>query len=172
MVTDPISTMSQIKQSINLSGIMVKEVELASVLSASSVLTPDEIEGGVLLADIGTNSIDIVVYYDCQIKHLTAIHFLTKQGRIRSIIDAIVSELDISGYSHNLASGIVITGGGSQVKDLPQIMKLRTGLEVRVGYPCIKVAPDNHFNVNNPRYSTSVGLLHKGFERIKSELDT
>jgi cell division protein FtsA len=171
VVTNSISTMSQITQSIDLSGIKVKELELASVLSASSVLTPDEIEGGVLLADIGANSIEIVVYYDGQIKHLATIHIFTKQAGIRSIIDAIVFELDISGFRHNLASGIVITGDGSRVKNLPQIMKLKTGLEVRVGYPCIKVAPDNHYNVNNPRYSTSVGLLHKGFERIKSELD-
>ena len=171
IVTDKTSTFSKIKQSTDLSGIKVKEIVLAPVASASSVLTIDEIEGGVLLADIGANSTDIVVYYDGQIEHLAVIHILTTQARIPEIIDAIIFELDISGYRNELAAGIVITGGGAQLNDLPHIMKLRTGLEVRVGCPGIKVYPANLYNVNNPIYSTSVGLLYKGFEKLKLEID-
>jgi cell division protein FtsA len=171
IMTDPTSTMSQIKQSIDLSGIAVKEIILASVASASSVLTPDEIEVGVLLADIGANSTDIVVYYDGQMKHLAVIQIFATQTRISGIIDAILYELDTSGYRNKLASGIVITGGGAQLNDLPQLLKLRTGLEVRIGCPCIKVDSDNQFNVNNPIYSSSVGLLLNGFEKIKSAID-
>jgi cell division protein FtsA len=171
IVTDPTSTMSQIKQSIDMSGIKVKEIILAPVASASSVLSSDEIEVGVLLADIGASSTDIVVYYDGQMKHLAVIHILTTQTRITGIIDAIFYELDISGYRNKLASGIVITGGGAQLNDLPQLLKLRTGLEVRIGCPDIKVEPDNQFNVNNPIYSTSVGLLLNGFEKNKSAID-
>jgi cell division protein FtsA len=63
-----------------------------------------------------------------------------------------------------LTAGIVITGGGSQLRHLPQLIKYRTGLDVRIGMPNVTVNNPNLKEVNHPMYSTSVGLLYKGFE--------
>lgn len=86
------------------------------------------------------------------------------QSRMEEIIDAIVFQLEGSDCIDKLTAGIVITGGGSQLRHLPQLVKYRTGLDVRIGKPDVMVSGNDLKEVNHPMYSTSVGLLYKGFE--------
>ncbi len=86
------------------------------------------------------------------------------QSRMEEIIDAIVYQLEGSDCYEKLTAGIVITGGGSQLRHLPQLIKYRTGLDVRIGMPDVQISNNNLKEVNHPMYSTSVGLLYKGFE--------
>jgi cell division protein FtsA len=83
---------------------------------------------------------------------------------VEEIIDAIVFELEGSDCLEKLTAGIVITGGGSLLRHLPQLVKYRTGLDVRIGKPEVLCATNDLKEVNHPMYSTSVGLLYKGFE--------
>jgi cell division protein FtsA len=86
------------------------------------------------------------------------------QSRMEEILDAIVYELEGSDCLEKLTAGIVITGGGSLLRHLPQLVKYRTGLDVRIGKPEVQFAGNDLKEVNHPMYSTSVGLLYKGFE--------
>jgi cell division protein FtsA len=86
------------------------------------------------------------------------------QSRVEEIIDAIVFELEGSDCMEKLTAGIVITGGGSLLRHLPQLVKYRTGLDVRIGKPEVQCATNDLKEVNHPMFSTSVGLLYKGFE--------
>ncbi|HLO60994.1 MAG TPA: cell division protein FtsA [Bacteroidales bacterium] len=86
------------------------------------------------------------------------------QSRMEEIIDAIVFQLESSDCMEKLTAGIVITGGGSQLRHLPQLIKYKTGLDVRIGMPNVNVNNAGLKEVNHPMYSTSVGLLYKGFE--------
>lgn len=86
------------------------------------------------------------------------------QSRMEEIIDHIVFQLEGSDFLEKLTAGLVITGGGSQLRHLPQLIKYRTGLDVRMGTPTVMVSNVNLKEVNHPMYSTSVGLLYKGFE--------
>jgi len=86
------------------------------------------------------------------------------QSRMEEIIDHIVYQLEGSDCLEKLTAGLVITGGGSQLRHLPQLIKYRTGLDVRMGTPTVQVNNANLKEVNHPMYSTSVGLLYKGFE--------
>jgi cell division protein FtsA len=63
----------------------------------------------------------------------------------------------------------VITGGGSLLRHLPQLVKYRTGLDVRIGKPEVLFASNDLKEVNHPMFSTSVGLLYKGFEHYVPE---
>jgi cell division protein FtsA len=86
------------------------------------------------------------------------------QSRVEEIIDAIVFELEGSDCMDKLTAGIVITGGGSLLRHLPQLVKYRTGLDVRIGKPEVQCSANDLKEVNHPMYSTSVGLLYKGCE--------
>ena len=86
------------------------------------------------------------------------------QSRMEEIIDAVTYEIESSGFMDKLSAGIVLTGGGSLLKHLNQLVKCKTGLDVRVGFPGERLAADTGEEVNQPRYSTSVGLLLKGLE--------
>jgi cell division protein FtsA len=86
------------------------------------------------------------------------------QSRMEEIIDAAMFEIENSGVLDKLSAGIVFTGGGALLRHLPQLVKFRTGLDVRVGYPVEQLATESIEEVNQPMYSTSVGLLLKGYE--------
>jgi cell division protein FtsA len=91
------------------------------------------------------------------------------QSRMEEIIDAFIYQLEESDCIENLTAGIVLTGGGSMLRHLPQLVKYRTGLDVRIGKPDVQFASNDLKEVNHPMYSTSVGLLLKGFENTIPE---
>jgi cell division protein FtsA len=90
------------------------------------------------------------------------------QWRILDILDSVISEIKNSGYSDKLDSGIILTGGGSLLKHLPELVKFKTGIDVKIGFPSQHVTTDSIPKVNHPKYSTSVGLLLKGFEHMEN----
>ncbi|NBC83692.1 MAG: cell division protein FtsA [Bacteroidetes bacterium] len=89
------------------------------------------------------------------------------QSRMEEIIDAVMFEIENSDYMDKLSAGIVITGGGSMLKHLSQLMKFRVGMDVRIGFPHEHLASDSVEEINQPMYSTSVGLLLKGLEYLQ-----
>jgi cell division protein FtsA len=93
------------------------------------------------------------------------------QSRMEEIIDAVLFELENSDCMDNLSEGIVLTGGGSLLRHLPQLVKFRSGLDVRIGYPGEHLASETLEEINQPMYSTSIGLLLKGDEIIHSKKD-
>ena len=75
--------------------------------------------------------------------------------------------LEIKNYGHEdskkkLIAGIVLTGGGSQLRHLKQLAEYVTGMDTRIGFPGEHIAGDS--NKYNPIYSTAVGLLMKSIE--------
>jgi len=93
------------------------------------------------------------------------------QSRMEEILNAVLYEIENSGYYERLSAGIVITGGGALLKDLPQLVKFITGMDVRLGYPSELLASESVDDVNNPMFSTSVGLILKGWEFLEQNRD-
>src|SRR6056297_16630 len=93
------------------------------------------------------------------------------QSRMEEILNAVLYEIENSGYYERLSAGIVITGGGALLKDLPQLVKFITGMDVRLGYPSEMLASESVDDVNNPMFSTSVGLILKGWEFLEQHSD-
>ena len=85
------------------------------------------------------------------------------QARMEEIIDGFAFQIKKSGYADKLGAGIVITGGTSLLPNLGQLIKFRTGFDVRKGKPNL-----NNFvarkQVDDPRYSTVLGLLKLAVE--------
>jgi cell division protein FtsA len=91
------------------------------------------------------------------------------QSRMEEIIDAVLFEIENSDCMEKLSAGIVLTGGGSLLRYLPQLVNYRSGMDVRIGYPNIFVASDTHKEIVQPMYSTSIGLLLKGYEILENK---
>ena len=80
--------------------------------------------------------------------------------------------LEIKNYGHEdqkkkLIAGIVLTGGGSQLKHLKQLVEYVTGMDTRVGYPNEHLAGDTDKSVTSPLYATAVGLVMDGLQRLR-----
>lgn len=93
------------------------------------------------------------------------------QARMEEIIEHVYYEIKSSGYEKKLIAGIVITGGGAQLKHLPQLVEYVTGLDCRVGYPNEHLAknellPKNIYDeLKSPLFATGIGLLIKGIQK-------
>ncbi|MEY3083932.1 MAG: hypothetical protein RL037_112 [Bacteroidota bacterium] len=92
------------------------------------------------------------------------------QARMEEIIELINYEIRNSGYSKKLIGGIVVTGGGSQLKHVKQLFEYMTGMDTRIGYPNEHLANTNDIkNLSSPMYATGVGLVLKGFEELEKK---
>lgn len=91
------------------------------------------------------------------------------QARMEEIIDAIMYEVENSGYADKLGAGIALTGGGALLKFLPQLVKFKTGFDVRVGFPNEHFSGTVNPEVNRPMFSTSIGLILKGYNIAEEE---
>ncbi|OFY40383.1 MAG: cell division protein FtsA [Bacteroidetes bacterium GWF2_40_14] len=90
------------------------------------------------------------------------------EARVEEIIEAIMYEIENSGYQDKIRAGIVITGGGSQLTNLCQFVKFKTGFDTRIASPNNSITFDSCEGVCKPSSSTAVGLIIKGFESEKS----
>lgn len=90
-------------------------------------------------------------------------------ARLSEIIEHVYFEIKNSGYEKKLIGGIVITGGGSQMKHITQLFEYVTGMDARIGYPNEHLSSNTNITVTSPLFATGVGLVAKGFEKIDAE---
>lgn len=98
-------------------------------------------------------------------------------ARVVEIIEQV--HVEIKNYGHEeqkkkLIAGIVLTGGGSQLKHLKQLVEYITGMDTRIGYPNEHLAGDSDAEVASPVYATAVGLVMNALKqqkRMAIELD-
>ncbi len=83
------------------------------------------------------------------------------QARMEEIVEHVYYEIKHSGYEKKLIAGIVVTGGGAQLKHVSQLIEYITGMDTRVGYPNEHLAKGSE-DVTSPLFATSVGLVMKG----------
>ena len=88
------------------------------------------------------------------------------QARMEEIVEHVYYEIKNSGYEKKLIAGIVVTGGGSQLKHITQLMEYITGMDTRVGYPNEHLAKGSE-DVTSPMYATGVGLVMKGLQAVE-----
>ena len=94
------------------------------------------------------------------------------EARMTEIIEHVHYEIKASGFGDQLIGGIVVTGGGSQLRHITQLFQYVTGLDCRVGYPNEHLQePPSDTNI--PSFSTGVGLVIRGYEDTQQvESDT
>ena len=88
-------------------------------------------------------------------------------ARVVEIIEQVFMEIKAYGYNEQkkkLIAGIVLTGGGAQLKHIKQLVEYVTGMDTRIGYPNEHLANANDEEISSPQYATSVGLLMKAIE--------
>jgi cell division protein FtsA len=85
------------------------------------------------------------------------------QARMSEILDFVTYHLQQIGMTNRqLIGGIILTGGGSQLRHLVQLTEYVTGLPARIGFPNEHLAAGHFEALANPTYSTCLGLILKG----------
>ena len=95
-------------------------------------------------------------------------------ARVVEIMNQVFLEIKNYGYDEpkkKLIGGIVLTGGGAQLKHLKQLVEYITGMDTRIGYPNENLAGDSDEKLSSPQYATAVGLLMNGLKIKDKELE-
>jgi cell division protein FtsA len=92
------------------------------------------------------------------------------EARMQEIIEHVYYEIKNSGYEKKLIAGIVITGGGAQLKHLTQLVEYMTGMDTRIGYPNEHLSKSG-IELSSPMYATGVGLVIKGLQAAEKQLN-
>ncbi len=87
------------------------------------------------------------------------------EARMTEILEHVHYEIKNSGFEKQLIGGIVITGGGAQLKHMKQLVEYVTGMSCRVGYPNEHVSKAPSEDMLMPTLSTGVGLVINGLEK-------
>ncbi|NGY36157.1 cell division protein FtsA [Flavobacterium sp. XN-5] len=88
-------------------------------------------------------------------------------ARVVEIVELVFTEIKAYGHEDprkKLIAGIVLTGGGAQLKHIKQLVEYITGMDTRIGYPNEHLAGDSDEEFSSPLYATAVGLVMNSIE--------
>ena len=91
-------------------------------------------------------------------------------ARVKEILAHVAYQIKLSNFERKLIGGIVLTGGGSQLKHLAQLTEAETGQCARLGLPREHLASTKMTDVDSPIYATGIGLLIRGFKLRDEEM--
>lgn len=92
------------------------------------------------------------------------------QARMSEILDFVTYHLKQIGMDNrHLNGGIILTGGGSQLRHLIQLTEYVTGLPARIGLPNEHLAAGHIDELAKPTYSTCLGLILKGYDDFENK---
>ena len=214
IITAAVSSIQNIVKCVRTLGLEVEDLIMEPLASSEAVLTEEEKQNGVILADIGGGTTDVAIFRDGTIWHTAVLpvagYQLTRgvamglglpfevaedmkkryasvmpvyegksqapqemqqdghgvsyqdlcdivRARIEEMVRLIMLELPQTDYQQLVPSGIVFTGGSSNLSGLDVLSRDLTRLPVRIG------APQNLSGIpqslRNPAYATAVGLI-------------
>ncbi len=90
------------------------------------------------------------------------------EARMHEILDYVMYHLKQINLDKRLYGGIILTGGGAQLKHVTQLTEFVTGLGARIGYPNEHLAGGHTEALMNPMYSTCIGLILRGYHDFES----
>ena len=133
--------------------IIEKDAELLKVRFGSA--WPDENKDSEIVSIPGLRGGDPK---EISLKNLS----LIIKARVEEIIDQVYRQITSYGFQegkNKLIAGIVLTGGGAQLKHIKQLTEYINGMQTRIGFANEHLAKGNPDEISHPSYATSVGLV-------------
>ncbi|MBL7943387.1 MAG: cell division protein FtsA [Flavobacteriales bacterium] len=90
------------------------------------------------------------------------------EARMEEILEHVHYEIRNSNFEKQLIGGIVLTGGGAQLRHMKQLVEFVTGMDCRIGYPNEHVSKAPNEEMLVPALSTGVGLVMYGQDKPAS----
>ncbi|MDR3154982.1 MAG: cell division protein FtsA [Deltaproteobacteria bacterium] len=227
VITAAVNAYQNIVNCVTDADLSLREMILESLASAEAVLTPQEMDVGAAVLDIGGGTTDIAIFLDGAVKHSavvpeggdnftqdlalglrtsleTAERHKVARGALRPdllgpepliipslggvpgevppelfcgilekraarILEAAGEEFEKSGMDSDVHE-VVLTGGSSLLPGLADLARRILNRGVRLGGPLMDGALGNM--VNDPRYSTAIGLLLYGLRNDRELRET
>lgn len=91
------------------------------------------------------------------------------QARAKQILEQVDYEIKLSGFQQKLIAGVVLTGGGAQLKNIKELSELITTTDTRIGIPSEHLDAESvsYNELMHPMYATGIGLVLYGLEEAE-----
>lgn len=86
------------------------------------------------------------------------------QSRMEEILEYVLYHIKQVNLQDKLHGGIILTGGGSQLKHIKQLTEFKTGMPARIGLPNEHLAAGHISELIKPMYATGIGLILRGYD--------
>ena len=86
------------------------------------------------------------------------------------IINVVKSEVENSGYKDRLFAGLVLTGGGANLRNIKELCQFSLQLPTRIGVPDNSFAHNIPTELKHPMFATALGLLKFGIQAENKEM--
>lgn len=136
------------------------EAERLKITYGSAIMDPDTEQ------TIQINSADGMGIRDLKLSDLNNI----VEARIDEILENVYVRLEEGGLINSLGAGIIITGGGAGLKNLPEVIRKRLNLPVRYGATRKSLLEPREPLAGNPEYAVAIGLLLQGTKNCAAYL--
>lgn len=84
------------------------------------------------------------------------------EARMTDIAEYVWNEVRDAGYAKKLGAGIVLTGGGSNLKNVAELFNIVTEQEVRVACAEIGISTESLEKAASPSYTLAISMLLRG----------
>jgi cell division protein FtsA len=93
------------------------------------------------------------------------------QARMSEILDFVSYHIKQVGLdARMLNGGVVLTGGGAQLKHLIQLTEYTTGMNARIGLPNEHLTSGHPDELAKPMYATCIGMILKGYHEYERRM--
>ena len=130
------------------------EVLAENIKLAHGICMPEKLQNmneKILRINIGATA----QYKDLPVKYLSEVITC----RVQEIMEAILYEIQKSGFADRLRSGIVLTGGGANLANCGNFITELSGYSVRTGYPRPMFSSGGCIGVHETEAVTSIGMI-------------
>lgn len=86
------------------------------------------------------------------------------KARTETILSQVDYEIKMSNYDKRLLAGVVLTGGGANLRNIKELAEYITSTDTRIGFPDEHVDKDTPAELKHPMYATGIGLVLYGIE--------
>lgn len=91
------------------------------------------------------------------------------QARVQEIFEFIMWEIHKSNFQNKLIAGMVLTGGGANLKNVELLAEYQTGLPSRIGDP-LPIGNGHHEkDILLPEFAASIGMVIEAMKTVKAE---
>ncbi len=90
------------------------------------------------------------------------------QSRMEEILEYVMYHIKQMNLQDKLHGGIILTGGGSQLKHILQLTEFKTGMSARLGLPNEHLSSGYTPELMKPMYATCIGLILRGYDDFEN----
>lgn len=164
IITANVSNIQNIFKCVNLAGHDVKEVVFTGIADASAILETEEMQGGILILNMGSSLTEVSIFFDGTLNIMDIITVGAEDIKVdfassdvlTQVVTKVNSRLQELSLAGNKIRSVALTGGIAFTEGVIEFLEEKLALPVKMGIA--KDIRGEISGVDSMKLSTAIGL--------------